>query len=53
MNTLLIVSSVILTIIWAIGLFIFSIGAVMHLAMVCALLFIIVRILRNEKQFSI
>lgn len=53
MNTLLIVSSVILAIIWAVGLFVFGMGAITHLFMVGAIFFVMLRILRNEKQLSI
>jgi hypothetical protein len=53
MNTILIVSSVVLMIIWAVGLFVFNMGAIMHLVMVCAIFFVMLRIIRNEKQLSI
>lgn len=53
MNTLLIVSSIIFAIIWAVGLFVYGMGAIIHLVMVCAIFFVMLRILRNEKQLSI
>lgn len=49
MNTLLIVFAVILTIIWTVGLFVLSLGAFMHLAMVGALFIIMLRILRSQN----
>lgn len=53
MNTLLIVSSIVFVVIWAVGLFVLGMGAIIHLVMVCAIFFVMLRIIRNEKQLIV
>ena len=50
MGNILYVVAVVMIIIWAIGFFAFSIGAIIHLLLVIALISFLVRIISGNKR---
>ena len=49
MNSLLYLIAVILVILWAIGFFVYSAGALIHLLLVIAVIAILLRIIRGSR----
>ncbi|MFA5329568.1 MAG: lmo0937 family membrane protein [Prolixibacteraceae bacterium] len=50
MNTILYLIAVILVILWAIGFFAYSLGAIIHILLVLALISILLRIIRGDRS---
>ena len=49
MGNLLYTAAVILVILWAIGFFVFSLGAIIHILLVIAIIAILLRIIRGNS----
>ncbi len=49
MGNILYTVAVILVILWAIGFFVFSLGAIIHILLVIAVIVVLLRIIRGDK----
>lgn len=52
MGNLLYVFAVILIILWAIGLFFYSVGAIIHILLVLAFISVLLRIIQGDKTIK-
>ncbi len=50
MRYILYIVAVVMIIVWAIGFFIYSIGAIIHLLLVLALISILIKVFSGKKQ---
>lgn len=51
MNNLLYIVAVVLVILWAVGFFAYSAGAVIHILLVIALIAVLLKVIRGDKIF--
>jgi hypothetical protein len=50
MGNLLYIVAIVLLILWALGFFVYSLGAVIHILLILAIISILVRIIQNRKN---
>lgn len=51
MSNILYTIALIMIIVWALGYFVFSLGAIIHLLLVVAVITILLRLIRREKKY--
>ncbi|SDC94268.1 lmo0937 family membrane protein [Williamwhitmania taraxaci] len=49
MTNLLYVLAIVILIIWALGFFVFHLGAIIHLLLVLAIISVLIRVIRGKK----